>query len=162
MQLHNLSIKNKKAKRVGRGGKRGTTCGRGTKGQTSRSGHRIRPAQRDLLIRIPKLRGYHNKPLKDVMIIINVGDLEKIGKDTINIEVLKSYLGRGFRKEIKILDKGEIKKAIKIDGIAVSKGAREKIEKAGGVITLRTSVDKAQIKKADNKSNPKNSKRKSA
>ena len=62
MQLHNLPIQNKQGKRVARGGKRGTTAGRGTKGQKSRSGHRIRPAQRDLLIRIPKLRGYRISP----------------------------------------------------------------------------------------------------
>jgi large subunit ribosomal protein L15 len=52
----------KDEKRVGRGGKRGTTAGRGTKGQKARSGHCIRPAERDLIQRLPKLRGYKNKP----------------------------------------------------------------------------------------------------
>lgn len=61
MQLHELwpfhSLYAKKT-RVGRGGKRGTTSGKGQKGQKSRSGRRIRPAERDLIIRIPKLRGF--------------------------------------------------------------------------------------------------------
>ena len=78
MQLHNLSIKNKKEKRVARGGKRGTTSGRGQKGQKSRSGHRIRPAQRDLLIRIPKLRGYKNKPKSKFNLVLSLAELEKI------------------------------------------------------------------------------------
>ena len=65
MNLFKNSLqKDRKKKRVGRGGKRGTTSGRGTKGQKSRSGHRIRPAERDLLIRIPKLRGYRNKSIQ--------------------------------------------------------------------------------------------------
>jgi len=134
MQLHNLSIKNKREKRVARGGKRGTTAGRGTKGQKSRSGHRIRPAQRDLLIRIPKLRGYKNKPKSDFNLVLHLSDLAKIKADVINRAALKAYFGKDFREEIKILDKGEIKKAVKIEGVKISKGAKEKIEKAGGSV----------------------------
>ena len=134
MQLHNLSIQNKQEKRVARGGKRGTTAGRGTKGQKSRSGHRIRPAQRDLLIRIPKLRGYKNKPKSDFNLVLHLSDLAKIKADVINRDALKAYFGKDFREEIKILDKGEIKKAVKIEGVKISKGAKEKIEKAGGSV----------------------------
>ncbi|MDE2144662.1 MAG: hypothetical protein KGJ01_01695 [Patescibacteria group bacterium] len=63
MQLHELSPlhKNKEEKRIGRGGKRGTFSGRGTKGQRARAGHRIRPAERDLIQHMPKLRGTRNK-----------------------------------------------------------------------------------------------------
>lgn len=63
MQLHQLKPDHdlRAKKRVGRGGKRGTTSGKGTKGQKSRSGHRIRPAERDLIQRLPKLRGFKNK-----------------------------------------------------------------------------------------------------
>ena len=134
MQLHNLSIQNKQEKRVARGGKRGTTAGRGTKGQKSRSGHRIRPAQRDLLIRIPKLRGYKNKPKSDFNLVLHLSDLAKINADVINRVALKAYFGKDFREEIKILDNGEIKKAVKIEGVKISKGAKEKIEKAGGSV----------------------------
>ncbi|OIO49751.1 MAG: hypothetical protein AUJ39_00315 [Parcubacteria group bacterium CG1_02_42_13] len=64
MQLHELAPIhiNKGKKRIGRGGKRGTYSGRGTKGQKARAGHRIRPAERDLIQRLPKLRGFNNKP----------------------------------------------------------------------------------------------------
>ena len=134
MQLHNLPIQNKQEKRVARGGKRGTTAGRGTKGQKSRSGHRIRPAQRDLLIRIPKLRGYRNKPKSESNLVLNLSDLSKIKADVINRDALKAYFGKDFRNEIKILDTGEIKKAVKIEGVKVSKGAKAKIEKAGGSV----------------------------
>ena len=67
MQLHELQpdTPNKNRKRIGRGGKRGTTSGRGQKGQTSRAGHRIRPAERDLIQRLPKLKGVKNKPKLD-------------------------------------------------------------------------------------------------
>ncbi len=60
MQLHNLkrTPTSKTKKRVGRGGKRGKTSGRGTKGQKARSGHRIRPEARDIIKKIPKRRGY--------------------------------------------------------------------------------------------------------
>ena len=63
MRLHELKPfhPNKSHKRVGRGGKRGTTSGHGTKGQKSRAGHKIRPAERDLIQRLPKLRGFANK-----------------------------------------------------------------------------------------------------
>ena len=47
-----------KSRRVGRGGKRGKTSGRGGKGQTARSGNKIRPEWRDLIKKIPKRRGY--------------------------------------------------------------------------------------------------------
>jgi len=67
MQLHQLkpSHKRKKKKIIGRGGKRGTTSGRGTKGQKSRSGANIRPAIYDFIKKIPKLRGYRFKSLKE-------------------------------------------------------------------------------------------------
>lgn len=63
MQLHELQPLNssKKSKRIGRGGRRGIFSGRGVKGQKSRAGHRIRPAERDLIQHLPKLRGAGNK-----------------------------------------------------------------------------------------------------
>lgn len=126
MNLFNSSRqKNKKPQRVGRGGKRGTTSGRGTKGQKSRSGHRIRPAERDLLIRIPKLRGYKNKPLLEKPLALNVGDLENISETSLN----RKNLGN-----VKILGGGEVKKALTVEGLPVSKTAKEKIERAGGSV----------------------------
>ena len=59
MQLNNLKprTKRKKSVQVGRGGKRGKTAGRGTKGQNARAGRKKRPEIRDFIKRFPKLRG---------------------------------------------------------------------------------------------------------
>ena len=63
MQLHQIqpSHTRKTKRRVGRGGKRGTYCGRGTKGQRARAGKKLKPAIREIIKKIPKLRGYKLK-----------------------------------------------------------------------------------------------------
>jgi len=63
MQLHQIKPLNKRKskRRVGRGGKRGTYCGRGMKGQRARTGAKVRPEIRDLIKKIPKIRGYRFK-----------------------------------------------------------------------------------------------------
>ncbi|MBI1974474.1 MAG: uL15 family ribosomal protein [Candidatus Zambryskibacteria bacterium] len=68
MQFHNLvrKIKNKKPKQVGRGGTRGKTSGRGTKGQNARAGRKKRPEMRDIIKRVPKLRGRGTSSLKSL------------------------------------------------------------------------------------------------
>ncbi len=122
--------------RVGRGGKRGTMSGKGQKGQKSRSGRRMRPAERDLIQRLPKLRGTKNKPLSDALPVLNLGDLDRVARDGI---VSEKILGR----KAKILGDGEIKKPVTIEGLPVSKSAREKIEAAGGKIIEEMRVVKA-------------------
>jgi large subunit ribosomal protein L15 len=66
MQLHDIQPKNrrKKKKRIGRGGGKGTYCGKGVKGQKSRAGNRIRPELRDFVKKVPKLKGYRFKRYK--------------------------------------------------------------------------------------------------
>lgn len=138
MQLHQLQpiTKLRSKKRIGRGGKRGSYSGRGMKGQKARAGHRIRPAERDLIQRLPKLRGFDNKPLKPAAIAINLKQLEaKTKGDIINKKALiESGLIRKSDKRIKILSEGVITRPLKIQGLAVSKKAKEKIEAAGGKI----------------------------
>lgn len=140
MQLHELKpnhpLKNKKP-RVGRGGKRGTFSGKGSKGQKSRAGHRIRPAERDYIQRLPKMRGYKNKPTSPKAQVVNVDDLEKkIEGNLVNPEILakSGLINLSKGAEIKILGDGELKKAFKVEGVSLSKNAKEKIEKAGGKI----------------------------
>ncbi|MGE5541018.1 MAG: uL15 family ribosomal protein [Bacillota bacterium] len=60
MQTNTLKAKTKRitSVRIGRGGKRGKTSGRGTKGQKARSGHRMRPEMRDIIKKLPKRRGH--------------------------------------------------------------------------------------------------------
>ena len=66
MQFHTLKrkTKNKKSREVGRGGTRGKTAGRGTKGQNARAGRKKRPELRDIIKRVPKLRGRGVSALK--------------------------------------------------------------------------------------------------
>ncbi len=137
MQLHQLQPKTKSRnkKRIGRGGKRGTYSGRGQKGQSSRAGRKIRPAQRDLIQRLPKFRGFRNKSLNSKPVIINIGDLEKKLKgDIINRQtLLEAGLIKKSDKQIKILGKGDFKKSFQIEnGVKVSKKLEEKLKAAGG------------------------------
>jgi large subunit ribosomal protein L15 len=138
MQLHQLqpTIKSKNKKRIGRGGKRGTYSGKGQKGQKARAGHRIRPAERDLIQRLPKLRGYKFKAFRPKPAILNLSDLEKkIKGDIINREtLLQAGLIKKTAQSVKILANGEIKKPFKIEGIKISESAKKKIEAAGGSI----------------------------
>ncbi|MEK7553314.1 MAG: 50S ribosomal protein L15 [Patescibacteria group bacterium] len=137
MQLHELKsqFKKKNKKRVGRGGKRGTTSGKGQKGQKSRAGHRIKPAEREMIQRLPKLKGLKNKSLNKKSAVINIKDLLKIDGELINREILiKSGLIRKSDKKIKILGNGEIKKTFQIEGLEISENAKKKIESAGGKI----------------------------
>jgi len=140
MQLHELQPKTKfkSRKRVGRGGKRGTYSGKGQKGQKSRAGHRIRPAERDFIQRLPKLRGFKFKSLKLKPVVINLNDLEKkIKGNIINKQsLIQAGLIKKSDKKIKILGpkKEEIKQAFQIEGLEVSKKLRKVIELAGGTI----------------------------
>ncbi len=144
MQLDELKRKtpNKTKKRVGRGGIRGKTSGRGTKGQKARAGHRIRPDFREKLKKLPKLRGYSQKSIASDVLVVNVSALEKMfaSGDTITPAVL---IARGVvdaRKGamvpmVKILGTGDLTKKFTIVGCLASASARGKIEKAGGSVS---------------------------
>ena len=129
MQLHTIGSSNKKSRRrVGRGGKRGTTSGHGTKGQKSRSGHRIRPAERDLIQRLPKMRGHRNLAKSEKLPIINVGGLKHVLKQ--GSIVSEESLGGRF----KILGGGTVDMALTVRDLPVSKDAKKKIVAAGGTV----------------------------
>lgn len=141
MQLHSLKRNNpnKKKRQVGRGGTRGKTSGRGTKGQNARSGHKKRPEMRDIIKKLPKLRGYRFSGRNTTRAVVNVNVLNMFENDTvINKELLLS--NQIIRKVsgkfpiIKILGSGDLSKKISIEGCEVSAKAREKIEKAGGKV----------------------------
>ena len=144
------SLNNLKTKkiRVGRGigSGKGKTSGRGVKGQKSRSGVAIKSfegGQMPLYRRLPK-RGFNPINKTDVA-VINLGDLQKlidnktISADTkINIDTFKK--SKLFRKSInkfKVLSNGDINVKIDIEADYSSKIAKEKIEKAGGQITVK-------------------------
>jgi len=145
MQMNSLkrATPNTKHVQVGRGGKRGKTAGRGTKGQNARSGHRKRPELRDLIKKIPKKRGYGKNRADTVvvsknMIPVNVRELEtKFNSgESVNIEALlsKGIIGsaREARAGAKILGTGELTKSLSVSGVTVSESAKAKILAAGG------------------------------
>lgn len=149
MQAHQIgsSKENKTKKRVGRGGKRGTTSGRGTKGQKARSGRRIRPQYRDTLKKIPKRRGQHrhvwNSQLElhaAGMTSVNLRDIEKKfeGGEEVSPKTLaeKGLVKRisGKMPAVKILGMGEISKSFVIKNCLFSKTAQEALVKSGSRI----------------------------
>lgn len=142
MQFHHLLKGEQGKKRVGRGGKRGTTSGRGTKGQKSRAGRRIRPAAQDLILRLPKKRGFRNKPKTPSAYPINLETLVQKLKDAkskvsiIDLEAIKAlgFVSKRYNGDIKILGDGEVAEALTIRGLKVSESAKTKIAKAGGKV----------------------------
>ncbi|MBU2544850.1 50S ribosomal protein L15 [Patescibacteria group bacterium] len=134
MQLHQLkpTHKLKKRKRVGRGGKRGTYSGRGMKGQNSRAGTRFAPVIRELIKKYPKLKGYRNQNKESKYAIVNLGDLDKIYKESeiVNPETLlkKGLIRRmkGRLPKVKILGTGKLTKKITIENCEFSEKAKEK------------------------------------
>ena len=144
MQLHNVKSthKLKQKKRIARGGKRGGYSGRGIKGQKSRAGAKIRPAIRDLMMKIPKQRGRAKHVFKSLYkkpTILNLEDLEKkfLSGETVSSNTLflrKIISKKNAMQEIKILGQGEISKKLEFQNVLLSKSARDKIKKAGGSI----------------------------
>ena len=141
MQLHELkrATPQKSQKRVGRGGGRGKTSGRGTKGQKARAGHSIMPAIREQLKKLPKMRGrgvHGLRSIQDKPSVVNVSMLEKFfsAGDTVSPKMLLERRAVRQLGSIKILGDGELTKKLTISGCLVSASARAKIEKAGGSI----------------------------
>ena len=142
MQQHQLQPKhkNRNTKRVGRGGRKGTYSGRGSKGQKARAGRKMEPIVRALIKRYPKLRGYRSFSIKKDFAVVNLEVLEKNTKDgeTINPEnlVVKGIIRniKGRTPKVKILGTGKITKKLVIENCKTSKTAKEAIEKAGGSI----------------------------
>ncbi len=148
MQLHTIQkgdTADAKA-RVGRGGKRGKTCGHGHKGQKQHGRHGIRPEMRDFIKSLPKLRGFGKNRARTVNADkatihgVNLSELstfkagETVSPSTlVEAGVLKKEGNKLPR--VKILGNGEIKTKLTIEGCAVSKSVRDAVEKVGGVIS---------------------------
>ena len=146
--LNSLTNLKTKKIRVGRGigSGKGKTSGRGVKGQKSRSGVAIKSfegGQMPLYRRLPK-RGF-NPINKNNVAIINLGELQNLidnkkikADEKININILKkSKLLRKSINKFKVLSNGNLKSKIDIEADYYSKTAKEKIEKAGGQITVK-------------------------
>ena len=129
----------KAGKRLGRGHSagQGKTSGRGQKGQHARSGgyHKVgfEGGQMPLQRRLPKV-GFRSRKAR-LTAELRLHELEIPAADVIDMDVLKKAdLVPAFVTKVKIIKSGEIKKPVKLKGLAVTKGAREEIEKAGGSI----------------------------
>lgn len=156
MDLHRLKPNTKRdyAKRVGRGGKRGTTSGKGTKGQKSRAGAGVKPGFRGgdnrLWQLFPKQRGASKKPGssrphrkhryyqlrhgKSPVVNVETFNQFKDGQ-RVNPELLFTEGVLPVKsKTVKVLGSGELKKKLEFEGFVFSASAKDKIAKAGSVI----------------------------
>jgi large subunit ribosomal protein L15 len=149
MQLHDLQPKTKRraAKRIGRGGKRGKTSGKGHKGQKARAGNSMRPEMREIIKKLPKLRGHGKNRARTVnaerptAIPVNVAALEgafeagsSVTPKTLAAAGLIRVRNAGVPL-VKILGTGDLSKKLDVSSCAVSASARAKIEKAGGSVS---------------------------
>ena len=142
MRLNTLSPApgaRKNAKRVGRGigSGVGKTAGRGHKGQKSRSGGKVAPGfeggQLPLQKRLPKY-GFSSR-IGRTTAQVRLGELNKVEGDTVDLAALKAAdLVKENVTRARVFLSGELSRALTIQGLAVTKGAREAIEQAGGKV----------------------------
>lgn len=142
MRLNTLSPApgaRKDAKRVGRGigSGLGKTAGRGHKGQKSRSGGKVRPGfeggQMPLQKRLPKY-GFTSR-ISRTTAQVRLSELNGVAGDIVDLESLKSadLINENIAR-VRVFLSGELTKPVTVKGVAVTKGAREAIEKAGGKV----------------------------
>ena len=166
MRLHNLQPRagsRHRRKRLGSGESsgHGKTSGKGHKGQKARSGGSIRlgfeGGQMPLIRRLPK-RGFNNAAFHKHYAVVNVSDLNAFKAGTVVNEQLlrESNLIRGHFAGIKILGEGELKHELQVQVDKISTTAREKIEKAGGTVTLREGrrIEKSEAGVASSQAEP--------
>ena len=166
MRLHNLRPRpgsRHRVKRLGCGESsgHGKTSGKGSKGQKARSGGSIRlgfeGGQMPLIRRLPK-RGFNNAAFHKRYAVVNVSDLNAFEAGTVVNEQLlrESNLVRGHFAGVKILGEGELKHDLKVQVDKISTIAREKIEKAGGTVTLREArrMEKSEADVASSEAEP--------
>jgi large subunit ribosomal protein L15 len=129
----------KNRKRVGRGigSTLGKTCGRGHKGQKSRSGgfHKIgfEGGQMPLQRRLPKV-GFTSR-VKKYHAEVRLNELQSLGLDVVDLAALiRANLVPAFTKKAKVIKSGEITKSVTIKGLAVTVGAKQAIEAVGGKV----------------------------
>jgi len=156
MDLSNLQPKTirKNQKHVGRGGKRGTYSGGGTKGQKSRAGAGVKPGFRGgdnrLWQLFPKQRGASKKPggkgahrkhrhyqyRQDKPVVFNLGFFNQFTDEELINPVLlnKKGLLPNSKNNVKILGDGELKRKVDFEGFTFSKKAKQKVSKVGGII----------------------------
>jgi large subunit ribosomal protein L15 len=167
MQLNDLSpaegsVKAKKRLGRGVGSGWGKTSGKGHKGQKARSGGTVKPGfeggQMPLQMRLPKF-GFSSR-VGRVTAEVRSGELNKVEGDVVNLESLrKAGVISASIKRAKVMLSGEVTRKLTVEGVGVTKGAKEAIEKAGGKVIEAAAeaapgklVKKAKKAKAETKS----------
>lgn len=143
MQIHELKPQTawRRKRRIGRGGKRGTTAGRGTKGQKARAGAKIRPAIRDILKKLPKRRGYRFRPFRSRPVPLNLSRLAARFPDGASVDpaaLMTAGLVRRMKGRVpavKVLGGSPIAKRLHMRGVALSASARRHVLEAGGTVS---------------------------
>ncbi|UAL31858.1 50S ribosomal protein L15 [Nocardioides rotundus] len=143
LKLHHLKPApgSKTAKtRVGRGeGSKGKTAGRGTKGTKARYQVPVgfEGGQMPIHMRLPKLKGFKN-PFKVEFQVVNLDRLGELFPDggTVSVEDLVTKGAVRRNQPVKVLGQGEISVAVQVTANAFSASAKEKIEAAGGTVTV--------------------------
>lgn len=145
----------RRAKTIGRGGKRGTYSGRGLKGQKARSGGRKglkRLGMRQLMERTHQLRGFRSRHQKPAT--VSLGTLNRYYTDGATVtpaDLLTKKIVTTVKNGVKVLSNGALQIKIKVTGCAASAAAIKKIQAAGGEIaTLEKQpvTPKSQVKTA--------------
>ncbi len=144
LKLHDLRPApgaHKEKTRVGRGeGSKGKTAGRGTKGTKARYQVRIgfEGGQMPLHRRLPKLKGFSNAPFKTTYQVVNIGRLAELYPSGGDVTPEGLAAGGAVRRGelVKVLGTGDLSVALRVSAHAVSESARQKIEAAGGTVTL--------------------------
>jgi large subunit ribosomal protein L15 len=148
MQLNELqpTVPRKSQKRIGRGGKRGKMSGRGHKGQTARAGNSTRPEMRDIIKKLPKLRGHGKNRARTVNaerprpVVVNIAALEttfEAGATVTPASLVAAKLVTTVGKRpplVKLLGTGTLTKRLVVESCQVSEAAKVKIEAAGGTV----------------------------
>ena len=137
MQIHHMTKSStaQSVRRIGRGGKRGTYSGKGIKGQKSRAGAKMRPAEREILKKIPKLRGYRFKSFRLQPETVTLLDLEKkfntgdivFPESLLRHKLIKRQRGR-IPNRVKILGKGTLTKKLIFKDMLFSQAVEKTIK----------------------------------
>lgn len=130
--------------RVGRGGRRGKTAGRGTKGQNARAGRKKRPELRDIIKKLPKRRGFGKNRARTVdatkvrPVSVSLARLEKTTLSEITPRTLAEAgvvrMISGKVPPVKIVGSGSFSRKVAVKGCSTTAGAKSALEKAGGTI----------------------------
>lgn len=156
MKYGQLKVTKKQSpRRVGRGiaAGQGKTAGRGTKGQSSRTGGKVRPGfeggQNPLYMRLPKLPGFRSHRPKAELVY--TGQLDQLGTTIDNFTLANAGITSNPHVKVKLILKGDVTKKVTVKLQAASENAIAAVQKAGGTFNVTERVGRtAKEPKADN------------